>query len=129
MIVEVVGAVIRDAGGRLLTVRKRGTSRFMLPGGKRDVGEDDVSALARELAEELGVKLVSLRPLGQFEAEAANEPGARVRSCAYMVEISGDIACAAEIDALLWIDPAAPPAVPLAPLLTRGILPALIGAP
>ena len=33
MIVEVVGAVIRDAAGRLLTVRKRGTERFMLPGG------------------------------------------------------------------------------------------------
>jgi 8-oxo-dGTP diphosphatase len=126
MIVEVVGAVIRDAAGRLLTVRKRGTVRFMLPGGKREPGEDDRAALARELAEELGVRLVSAEPLGRFEAAAANEPDAKVRSSAYIVEIAGKIAVSAEIDALLWIDPAAPPDVPIAPLLVGHILPALI---
>lgn len=129
MIVEVVGAVIRDAGGRLLTVRKRGTERFMLPGGKREPGEDDRTALARELAEELGVRLVSAALLGRFEAPAANEPGATVRSSAYMVEIAGKISIASEIDALLWIDPTAPPHVPIAPLLTGQILPALSGGP
>jgi 8-oxo-dGTP pyrophosphatase MutT (NUDIX family) len=76
VIVEVVGAVIRDAGGQLLTVRKRGTQRFMLPGGKREPGEDDL----------------------------------------------------AEIEEMLWIDPAAPPPVPIAPLLVAKILPALIAA-
>jgi 8-oxo-dGTP diphosphatase len=125
MIVEVVGAVIRDAAGRLLTVRKRGTQRFMLPGGKREPGEDDRAALARELAEELGVRLVAAALLGRFEAEAANEPGAIVRSSAYIVEIGGEISIAAEIDALLWIDPGAPPEVPIAPLLAQHILPAL----
>ena len=98
MIVEVVGAVIRDAAGRLLTVRKRNTRRFMLPGGKREPGEDDLTALARELAEELGVRLVSAELLGRFEAPAANEPGATVRSSAYLVETSGDIAIQAEIE-------------------------------
>ena len=117
MIVEVVGAVIRDAGGRLLTVRKRGTQRFMLPGGKREPGEDDLTALARELAEELGVALRSATLLGGFEAPAANEAGATVRSHAYLVEIEGDIAIQAEIEELLWMDPAAPPDVPIAPLL------------
>ncbi|HEX7946094.1 MAG TPA: NUDIX domain-containing protein, partial [Phenylobacterium sp.] len=65
MIVEVVGAVIRDAGGRLLTVRKRGTQRFMLPGGKREPGEDDAEALARELREELGVEVTAAALLGR----------------------------------------------------------------
>ena len=125
MIVEVVGAVIRDASGRLLTVRKRGTVRFMLPGGKREPGEDDLAALARELDEELGVTLTSARLLGRFEAPAANEPGATVRSSAYIVEIGGEIAIRAEIEELLWIDPAAPPDVPIAPLLVGQILPAL----
>lgn len=128
MIVEVVGAVIRDATGRLLTVRKRRTQRFMLPGGKREPGEDDLAALARELDEELGVALVSARLLGCFEAPAANEPGAIVRSSAYIVEIQGEIAIAAEIEEQLWIDPVAPPDVPIAPLLTGHILPALIAA-
>jgi 8-oxo-dGTP diphosphatase len=126
MIVEVVGAVIRDAGGRLLTVRKRGTQRFMLPGGKREPGEDDSTALARELREELGVEVVGANLLGRFEAPAANEPGATVRSSAYVVEINGEIAIAAEIEELLWIDPAAPPDVPIAPLLTGQILPRLV---
>jgi len=128
MIVEVVGAVIRDATGRLLTVRKRGTERFMLPGGKREPGEDDRAALARELAEEIGVTLVAAQLLGRFEAPAANEPGATVRSSAYLVTVAGEIAIQAEIEALLWIDPAGPPDVPIAPLLTGHILPALIAA-
>jgi len=125
MIVEVVGAVIRDGAGRLLTVRKRGTSRFMLPGGKREPGEDDLTALAREIREELGVALTSAALLGRFEAPAANETGATVRSCAYVVEVEGVIAIQAEIEELLWIDPAAPPDVPIAPLLAGQILPAL----
>lgn len=128
MIVEVVGAVILDAAGRLLTVRKRGTRRFMLAGGKREPGEDDLAALARELDEELGVRLVSATLLGRFEAPAANEPGATVRSSAYRVEIAGEIAAAAEIDELRWIDPAAPD-VELAPLLAQHILPALSSLP
>jgi 8-oxo-dGTP diphosphatase len=125
MIVEVVGALIFDSAGRLLTVRKRGTERFMLAGGKREAGEDDLTALAREVREELGVTIVSATLLGRFEAAAANEAGAIVRSCAYRVEIAGEIARQAEIEELLWIDPAAPPDVPLAPLLLTEILPAL----
>ena len=97
----------------------------MLPGGKREPGEEDLAALARELREELGVALTSAEWLGRFESAAANEPGAIVRSCAYAVEVRGEINALAEIEALLWIDPWAPPAVSLAPLLTERILPRL----
>jgi 8-oxo-dGTP diphosphatase len=129
MIVEVVGAVIHDAAGRLLTVRKRGTSRFMLPGGKREPGEDDLTAPAREVCEELGVEVTAASLLGDFEAQAANEPGAIVRCRAFLVEIAGRIALQAEIEELLWIDPAASPAAPIAPLLVSQILPALPAEP
>lgn len=125
MIIEVVGAIIRDPAGRLLTVRKRGTSRFMLPGGKREPGEEELTALGRELGEELGVSLTSATLLGRFEAQAANEPGATVRSSAYLAEIAGEISIQAELEELLWIDPANPPDVPIAPLLLGHILPAL----
>ncbi len=128
MLIEVVGALIEDAQGQVLTVRKRGTTRFMLPGGKHEPGEDDLTALRRELAEELGVRLVSATFLGRFEAVAANEPGATVRSCAYRVRVEGEIAIQAEIEALLWIDPENPPSEGIAPLLTTQILPALIVA-
>jgi len=125
VIVEVVGAIIRDAEGRLLTVRKRGTTRYMLPGGKREPGENDLQALAREVFEELGARLISAELLGRFEAPAANEPGATVVSHAYLATVDNDIAIRAEIEDLRWIDPAAPPDVPIAPLLLAEILPRL----
>jgi 8-oxo-dGTP pyrophosphatase MutT (NUDIX family) len=66
--IDIVTAVIRDPAGRMLVVRKRGSAMFMKPGGKRETGEDDLTALARELDEELGCRLVSARLLGDFEA-------------------------------------------------------------
>ena len=117
MIVEVVGAVIRDATGRLLTVRKRGTRRFMLPGGKREPGEDDLTALARELDEELGCTLVSADLLGHFEAPAANEAGFTVRAATYLARVEGEIGVRAEIEEMAWIDITAPGDIRLAPLM------------
>lgn len=123
--ISIVAALIRDDRGFLLTVRKQGTSAFMLPGGKRDPGEDDLTALAREVAEELGCVLMESRALGVFTAPAANEPGARVEGAIYHATVSGPVAAQAEIAELLWIDPAAPPAVRLAPLLETQVLPRL----
>ena len=123
--IKVVAALIRDDTGRVLLVRKRGTAMFMQPGGKRDPGEDDVAALSREIAEELGCVLVpaSVRPLGEFDAVAANEPGFRVRANLYRVDVTGDIMPSQEIDEAIWVDPAAPPDVHLAPLTRDHVLP------
>ena len=123
--IKVVAALIRDDTGRVLLVRKRGTAMFMQPGGKRDPGEDDVAALSREIAEELGCALVpaSVRPLGEFDAVAANEPGFRVRANLYGVDVTGDIMPSQEIDEAIWVDPAAPPDIHLAPLTRDHVLP------
>ena len=123
--IKVVAALIRDEAGRVLLVRKRGTAMFMQPGGKRDPGEDDVAALTREIAEELGCVLVpaSVRPLGEFDAVAANEPGFRVRANLYGVDVTGDIMPSQEIDEAIWVDPAAPPDIRLAPLTRDHVLP------
>ena len=123
--IKIVAALIRDDAGRVLLVRKRGTTAFMQPGGKRDPGEDDVAALAREIAEELGCRMVrdSIQPLGEFNAVAANEPGWRVHACLYGIDVTGDIVPNREIDAMIWIDPAAPPDILLAPLTSDHVLP------
>ena len=123
--IDIVAAVIRDEAGRVLLVRKRGTTAFMQPGGKRDPGEDDIETLAREIDEELGCQLVpdSIRPLGEFDAISANEPGFRVRASLYEIAVAGDIAPKAEIETMLWIDPAAPADIPLAPLTRDHVLP------
>lgn len=123
--IEIVAALIRDDAGRVLLVRKRGTTAFMQPGGKRDSGEDDIAALVREIGEELGCCPVrdSIKPLGEFDAISANEPGFRVRASLYGIAVTGDIAPQAEIDAMVWIDPAAPSDIPLAPLTRDHVLP------
>lgn len=114
---DIVTAVIRDDAGRMLVVRKRGTAIFMKPGGKREPGEDDLTALARELDEEIGCRLVSATLLGVFEAPAANEPGFTVRAATYRAAVAGPPSPRAEIVELAWLDPTAPGDLPLAPLL------------
>ena len=57
-LVVCAGAVIRDAGGRLLLVRRGhppGAGRWSLPGGRVENGESPASAAAREVAEETGL--------------------------------------------------------------------------
>lgn len=122
--IDIVTAVIRDDAGRMLVVRKRGTAIFMKPGGKREPGEDDLTALARELDEEIGCRLVGAALLGAFEAPAANEPGFTVRAATYLATVEGRIAARAEIEELAWIDPAAPGDIVLAPLM-RTVISAL----
>jgi 8-oxo-dGTP diphosphatase len=123
--IEIVAAVIRDAAGRMLLVRKRKTRAFMQPGGKREAGEGDLVALARELREELGVVLVSALPVGTFRAPAAHETGREVVAAVYDAVIEGVPAARAEIAELLWLDPieALPIGVDLAPLTRAQVLP------
>ena len=127
--ISVVAALIRDDDGRVLLVRKRGTSAFMQPGGKRDVDESDVAALSREVAEELGCRVVSetARPLGVFDCAAANEPGYRVQAAVYAVDVEGTVKPKAEIDELVWVDPGALPDLPFAPLTRDHVLPLAVG--
>ncbi|MDT9594263.1 NUDIX domain-containing protein [Nocardioides zeae] len=124
----VVAAVcLQDADGRVLTVRKRGTERFMLPGGKIEAGETPEQTAVREIAEEIGVELRDLALLGVFEGAAANEPGASLHSTVFTATTDGEPAAAAEIAEVRWVDPAAPPAgLPLAPMLEENVLPLLV---
>ncbi|ACI94402.1 hydrolase, nudix family [Afipia carboxidovorans OM5] len=128
-VIEVVAAVVRDPVGRMLLVRKRGTAAFMQPGGKREPDEGDVAALMREIDEELGCRVVpeSVRPMGQFEAPAANEPGYKVRAAVYAVEIDGAVVPAAEIDEIRWLDPREPTDLHLAPLTRDHVMPLALG--
>ncbi|WP_150240713.1 NUDIX hydrolase [Nocardiopsis quinghaiensis] len=92
--------------GRLLCVRTEGVDLFYLPGGKREPGESDEAAVAREAREEVSVVL---RP-GTFrriavidEAAHAQAPGTRVRLSCHTAEYDGEIAVDNEIADLAWI--------------------------
>jgi len=56
--VRCVGGIVRDEEGRLLVVlrgRPPGAGLWSIPGGRVEPGEDDSTAVARELAEETGL--------------------------------------------------------------------------
>ncbi|MBE7189225.1 NUDIX domain-containing protein [Jatrophihabitans endophyticus] len=132
-VIEVSAVVIRRADGAVLTVRKRGTDAFMLPGGKPEPGETPAQTAARELAEELRIEIDpdDLRPLGAFDAAAANEAGTLVRAEVFEAPPLHVRGPAAEIEELRWLPvrghrPAARPAAG-APVLIDRVLPLLEG--
>jgi 8-oxo-dGTP diphosphatase len=128
--IRIVAAVIRDAQGRMLLVRKRGTTSFMQPGGKREAHEDDATALARELEEELGCRIrqETLRLLGHLAAPAAHEPGRTVEAAVYHVALDGTPAPQAEIVEVTWLAPSSAADVELAPLTRDTVVPLLLAS-
>lgn len=126
----VAAVCFRDADGRILTVRKRGTAHFMLPGGKLEPGEAADDAARREVHEELGVRLepTDITLLGSWRAPAANEPDTDVVGTVYLAELTSEPSAANEIAELRWVqvvDGAALDGSPLAPLLRDRVVPAL----
>jgi 8-oxo-dGTP pyrophosphatase MutT (NUDIX family) len=97
----------------------------MQPGGKIDAGEQPAEALARELHEELGLRIdpEAAVYLSQFSAPAANEPGFVVQAELFQVHIDVAVTPAAEIEEVRWIDPAGDGGLQLAPLTRDLILP------
>lgn len=124
-IIRIAAALLIDAQGRTLLVRKRGTQAFMQPGGKIDAGESPVQALVRELYEELGLQIDPERAihLGQFSAPAANEPGFQVQAELFRVDSAEAVAPAAEIEEVRWLAADQAATLELAPLTRDLILP------
>jgi len=124
----VSAVVLRDEQGRILVVRKRGTTRYMLPGGKIETGETPAQAAIRELHEEVGAVLDTeqLHFLGDWITAAANEPNHSVHGYIFEHPWIEGLAVRAEIDDLLWLHPDdMTQRNDLAPLLTERVLPAL----
>lgn len=124
--IHVSAAIITDRDGRVLVVRKTGTTRFMQPGGKPELGETPARTLLRELEEELALRVPeeALHPLGTFVSAAANEPGHRVIAEAFSLAAEPhDVVVQAELAELRWITPDDVPGLPLAPLSTEHLLP------
>ncbi|MCR1000622.1 NUDIX hydrolase [Serratia rubidaea] len=127
--INIAAAIITDSQGRCLLVRKRGTSYFMQPGGKLEVGEQPESALIRELQEELGFTVTpdELVSVGRFTDIAANEPGHIVY--ADIFRITTTRTCfepTAEIEEVIWFEPNGHQPVMLAPLTENHLLPMLL---
>jgi len=126
--VRVVAAVLRDAAGRVL-IAQRAPGKHMagyweFPGGKIAAGESGEQALARELAEELGVALRRCHPLLQLRHDY---PDRVVELDVFVVDDYGGEPQALEAQALKWVATAQLAAQALLPA-DRPIIEALNGA-
>ncbi len=134
-VLRVSAVCVYDPAGRLLTVRKSGTSKFMHPGGKPEMDESAAEAAARELAEEVGLHVAAseLELIGVWTGTAANESNTDIEATVFTAPGSWaahSVLPAAEIAELRWmaVDRAAD-FDDLAPLLSEYVLPMLTGRP
>jgi 8-oxo-dGTP pyrophosphatase MutT (NUDIX family) len=79
---------ITNTEGHIFVVRKKGTSKWMQPGGKLEPGESPERAALRELNEEMGLSWTPdrLTPLGNWEGPAANEADTRLTAHLFAAE-------------------------------------------
>jgi len=119
-VIRVLAAVVRR-GERFLLCRrpmeKRHGGLWEFPGGKMDPGEDESTAVARELREELDVEVASVGPV-EWRIRDAGSP--------FVIEfvpvgIRGEPRCLEHL-ALEWVTPLESRGLPLAPADRRYLL-------
>lgn len=119
-VVRVLAAVIQRGEGLLLCRRpleKRHGGLWEFPGGKMEPGEDEPAAMARELAEELGVEVASV---GRVEW-SIQDAGSAFLIEFVPVTIRGEPRCIEHL-AMEWVTPAESRLLPLAPADRRYVL-------
>jgi 8-oxo-dGTP diphosphatase len=90
---------------QILMTLSKGKSTYYIPGGKREEGESDLEALAREIKEELSVVIIpeSAKHYGTFEAQAHGKPeGTVVRMSCYQAEFEGQLKPSSEIQEIAY---------------------------
>ncbi|SET20968.1 NUDIX hydrolase [Stigmatella erecta] len=99
-------AWLHVVNGRVLSARSKGKDIYYLPGGKRDPGETDIDTLAREVEEELSVRIKpeTVSHFGTFEAQAhGKSEGVQVKMTCYLADFEGELSPASEIAELVWL--------------------------
>ncbi len=75
--------------GQIVLVRRRDTGRWGLPGGIVDWGEDILTTVRRELAEETGLELLSIRRLVGVYSSPSRDPRMHSISVLIAAEVQG----------------------------------------
>ena len=106
-VVQVVGAAI-VRGDRVLVAQRSGgpyDGRWEFPGGKVEPGESDLSALVREIGEELGTSIVPQAFLGEVVLDGVVGGGAPGASTlrVWWARLAGGEPVAREHAALRWM--------------------------
>jgi 8-oxo-dGTP diphosphatase len=125
-----VGAVIRDADGRLLLIKRGhepGAGRWSLPGGRIEPGETDEQAVTREILEETGLEVACGRLAGAVELPGLD--GAIIEVRDYLAVVTGgDLAAGDDAADARWVTAADLAGLPLTDgladfLSARGLYP------
>ncbi len=105
MTIVKIGAIIFDELGRLMAVHKKGkpTHELIVPGGKKEPGENDEQTLHRELHEELNATVQSFKFYGQFEDKAIYEDKWLIMRT-YLVSLNNTPKPSNEIDQIVWLN-------------------------
>lgn len=78
--------------GKIILVRRKDNGKWALPGGMVDWGEDIITTVKRELAEETGLELMAMGRLVGVYSSADRDP--RIHSICILVaaEVGGEVA-------------------------------------
>ncbi len=107
-IVPCVGAIITDAAGRLLLIKRGhepGKGLWSIPGGRVEPGETDEQAVIREVREETGLVVQPGRLIGAVRRPAPAGAMLDIRDYAATVT-GGTLAAGDDADDARWAGPA-----------------------
>jgi ADP-ribose pyrophosphatase YjhB (NUDIX family) len=127
MDIPCVGAIIHDAEGRLVVVR-RGRPPSMglwsIPGGRVEAGESDHDAVRREVREETGLQVDVLDAAGSVVLPAST-PGDRYLVTDYLAVVtpgtSSDLQAGDDAEEARWVSETTFLAMDLTPGLARAL--------
>ena len=98
---RIAGVVIRD--NKILLLKGKGYDYFWTPGGKVDGAESNQECLRRELKEEIGVGLVSIKLFKEYDGVSFFNPEIKQKQIVYLIDIDGEIKPDSEIEGFVWM--------------------------
>jgi 8-oxo-dGTP diphosphatase len=113
--IRCVGAVIKDADGRLLLIKRGhepGAGLWSLPGGRIEPGETDEQAVRREIREETNLTVECRRLLGR--AQLPGNAGTVMEVSDYLAVVTGgELAAGDDAADARWVTAADLASLPL----------------
>lgn len=125
---RIAAIIIKDS--KLLMLKGKGFGELWTPGGKIEVGETEEDCLRRELNEEIGVEIISLKFFKEYAGPSFYHENQITRQRIYIVSISGHIQPDAEIEDFVWLkkEDFEKKKFPMIPITEEEIVPDIIKA-